>query len=870
MKAAARLARPFVDGKFFRAGDEKFFVKGVSYGPFAREEGNHALPSREQVERDLRLITQLNANTLRVYHPPPEWFLDVVAEHSLRVLIDVTWSKHLCFLDSPGLQRDARTAVRQAVTAYKGHPGIFAYNMANEIPADIVRWTGERRVNAFLENLVEEAKSADPECLCTFVSFPPTEFLRPENIDFVSFNVYLHHRRAFESYLARLQMLADTKPLVLTEFGVDSIREGETLKSEMLDWQIASAFRNGLAGTVLFSFTDDWVHSGHVIEDWAFGLTTRDRSPKPSFEIVRRAYQEAPPFSHRSNWTSPQAKKVNEAVLETGVTGRRPKVSVVVATYNGARTLKACLDSLTRLNYPDYEVIVVDDGSTDATPEIAQRYPHFHYLRQSNHGLSVARNSGIAASRGEIIAFTDSDCRADEDWLNYLVADMLEHGFQGIGGHNFLPADDSWIAAAVMASPGGPAHVMLTDREAEHVPGCNMAFYKWVLEDLGGFDAVFRRAGDDVDVCWRLIERGHRIGFSAAGFVWHYRRSTVGAYLKQQSGYGEAEALLSHKHPEYFNAFGVGIWRGRIYGSSKYGVIVQRPVIYHGLFGSGFFQKLYTPEPAHMLMLLTSLEYHGLITGPLLILSFPFPFLLPVGIASAALSLAVCVVAAAQATVPRKKRRSWSRPLIALLFLLQPLVRGWARYRWRFNAQSAPRRRLAKAPSTLPLPEQLMYWGARQFDRYKLLSRFLERLDEEGWQNKPDTGWGKADLEVFGSRWSRLRLTTVSEQMEHGYTLRCRVENTWSLRATFGFWVLTALQLIVIGLFARFQPWLWMMLLSLPILSWFLEFEKRATQWQITSLLNEVAAEFGLARMDDSAVKHEPQSACAASPSYSS
>ncbi len=839
------LSPVYVDGKFFRAGDQKFFVKGVSYGPFA---GADALPAPEQVKRDLRMIGELHANTVRVYHPPPKWFLDLVANYGLRVLIDITWPKHLCFLDSPALEREARAKVKAVVSANKSQPAVFAYNMANEIPADIVRWSGARRVSGFLESMVEEAKQADPECLCTFASFPPTEFLRPENIDFASFNVYLHHRKPFASYLARLQMLADSKPLVLTEFGFDSIREGEERKREMLQWQIESALRGGLAGTVLFSFTDDWVHGGHAVEDWAFGITSRERLPKPSFVPVQQAYEQAPRFPLR----------------------RSPKVSVVVATYNGARTLKACLDSLTRLNYPDYEVIVIDDGSTDATPEIAQRYKGFHYLRQANHGLSVARNSGIAASIGEIIAFTDSDCRADEDWLSYLVSDLIEHGFHGIGGHNFLPPDDSPIAAAVMASPGGPAHVMLTDLEAEHIPGCNMAFYKWALQEIGGFDPVFRKAGDDVDVCWRLLEHGYRIGFSAAGFVWHYRRSSVPAYLKQQSGYGEAEALLAHKHPEYFNSLGVGMWHGRIYGSSKYGVILQRPVIYHGLFGSGFFQKLYNPEPAHLLMLLTSLEFHGLVTGPLLILSFPFQFLRPVAIASLALSLSVCIAAAAQADVPRKKQRVWSRPLIAVLFFLQPMVRGWARYRWRFNVQSVPKRRAPKSASIATVPEQVVYWSTRRFDRYRLLSRFLERVDDDGWQNKPDTGWGACDLEIFGSRWSRLRLTTVSEEMENGSTLRCRMENTWSLRATVGLWLLAALELMVIGLFAQFQPWLWMMLLSLPILSWFVDFEKRATQLQITALLDEVATEFGLTRVDDSAKKPQTQSACAPSPSYSS
>jgi GT2 family glycosyltransferase len=90
------------------------------------------------------------------------------------------------------------------------------------------------------------------------------------------------------------------------------------------------------------------------------------------------------------------------------------------------------------------------------------------------------------------------------------------------------------------------------------------------------FDPIFRKAGDDVDICWRLQDGEFKIGFSPAGFVWHYRRATVKAYLKQQSGYGEAEALLIGKHPEHYNAFGGGIWRGRIYASSFSGLLLLR------------------------------------------------------------------------------------------------------------------------------------------------------------------------------------------------------------------------------------------------------------------------------------------------------
>src|SRR3989442_7014584 len=103
---------------------------------------------------------------------------------------------------------------------------------------------------------------------------------------------------------------------------------------------------------------------------------------------------------------------------------------------------------------------------------------------------------------------------------------FLSTSHAAVGGPNLPPPGDGPIAECIARAPGGPVHVLLSDREAEHLPGCNMAFRKARLEAIGGFDPQFRTAGDDVDVCWRLEERGFTLGFSPAAMVWHHRRNS--------------------------------------------------------------------------------------------------------------------------------------------------------------------------------------------------------------------------------------------------------------------------------------------------------------------------------------------------------
>lgn len=745
------------DGKFFRLGAEKFFVKGVTYGPFAPDAFGHHLPPPEQVRRDFAQIRAMNANCVRIYHRPPPWFLDLAHECGVRVFLDVAWPKNMTFVGDEEVTRKAHEAVRAAARECGNHPAVFAISVVNEIPPDIVRYVGREKVEAFVDDLVAIVKEEAPHCLATFANFPTTEYLNPRSVDFVCYNVYLHDPAVFRNYLARLQMIANDKPLILGEYGIDTHREKtEDEQAQILGEHVKAVFDEGLVGTFVFSFTDDWFTGGCQIEDWKFGLVRRDRSPKPAFEAVGRLFARAP--------------QVADDPL--------PKVSVIVCSYNGASTTEACLRSMERIRYPDFEVVFVDDGSTDDTQEILAKFPWVRNIRQKNMGLSYARNVGMQAATGEIIVYTDSDCEADEDWLYYVALTLTRSRHVGVGGPNLIPDEGSWVADCVGLSPGGPTHVMIDDRTAEHVPGCNMAFYRWAALEINGFDPQFRSAGDDVDFIWRLQHHGYSIGFAPAAQVWHYRRNTVKAYLKQQRGYGTAEAMLKYKHPDHFNALGASFWRGRIYGTDEVGVKVGGDVVYHGVFGTGLFQTIYRKPASMLAAMLMSIEWHMLAVF-IGLLALAVPPLFWVFVAMEATPVILAVVAAAQAPAPRHRHRL-TRPLVAYLHWRQPIVRGWARYSVRLKQKVLNEEARGYRRSSLPLDpadkRTLRYWSLDR-DRLPLLHTIVEEANAARWRTRVDSGWAPWDMEIYGSRYCKVRLTTATEHYGRaGNTTRVRVE----------------------------------------------------------------------------------------------
>ena len=151
------------------------------------------------------------------------------------------------------------------------------------------------------------------------------------------------------------------------------------------------------------------------------------------------------------------------------------------------------------------------------------------------------------------------------------------------------------MAQCIARAPGGPTHVLLDDRIAEHVPGCNMAFRRDALLAIGGFNPIYLRAGDDVDVCWRLQARGWKIGFASSALVWHHHRSSVKAYWRQQVGYGEGERWLMAHHPEKF-LDGRMLWRGRIYSPLPFVRSLWGARINAGVWGTAAFPSVYRTD----------------------------------------------------------------------------------------------------------------------------------------------------------------------------------------------------------------------------------------------------------------------------------
>lgn len=707
-------------GKFLSRAGQKFFFKAMRLpGVSATLDFSQKLKLRKRLD-DLKIA---HTTGLLLSEAQAHPCLDLAAQSGLVALVELGITSEE--LMSRRGWKSALSRIAHTAHIFCRHPALVGYVIDCEVSQDQLRAGGLENARRRIRSVVKTIKERAPGAIVGIKVRPETRALSVLEEDFLYGEIPALPPVEIRDFVIALHNLAEARP-VLIEFADASPGQDEA---------VAVAFGTGAAGVVAPAVP------APVSHDWL------------GVRMLRAS--DLMPFVTLNGTCPPRPAKM-------------PMVSVVICAYNAERTMRPCLESLKRLDYPNFEVVIVDDGSRDRTAEISMDFPEYRLIRQPNKGLGVARNVGMHAARGEIIAYTDSDCVVDPHWLTLMARSMTENKFDGCGGPNYAPHEDGWVEACCAASPGAPCHVLVAEDRAEHLAGCNMVFTRAALTKVGGFDPQFTAAGDDVDVCWRMLDAGLKLGFSPAAFVWHFRRNTIKAYYGQQRGYGRAEAMLYPHYAERFNAVGQIAWRGTIPGIARTVPGGNRKRILWKTAAASA-QTLFDPGLTLAQVLPQTLEWTAL-SAIALIASFVLGLSLIPAAAMLALGPIWALYYAWHAPIEKFHDSFVARLLIAYLAYTGPMVRTMTRYKTRAKARTGhgATESVRQRPSIdwTGRAVHLSYWNEEGVTRDRILDRMLKLFARNGHGAIIDAGWNDYDLEVRPNPWTRIELKTADEEHE--------------------------------------------------------------------------------------------------------
>ena len=250
-----------------------------------------------------------------------------------------------------------------------------------------------------------------------------------------------------------------------------------------------------------------------------------------------------------------------------------PPVSIVVATYNRRSQLERCIAALLELDYPDYEILIVNDASPDDTAAFLDGLDEerLHPIHQpKNRGVAAARNAGIAAARHNILAFTDDDCRPDPQWLKNLVQGFTDEGVGAVIGRTVY-VDEEYKAHF-------PERIV--SNEQAHWPmTCNIAYRKAVFKECGGFDPTFvAYHNEDTELAIRVASKGFSFTRAPKALVRHQQDHWTLKGLLRSAKNVSLWVPLMRLYPNHYKTFKAPVWNGFIH-PEDWLLILASPVL---------------------------------------------------------------------------------------------------------------------------------------------------------------------------------------------------------------------------------------------------------------------------------------------------
>jgi glycosyltransferase involved in cell wall biosynthesis len=224
-------------------------------------------------------------------------------------------------------------------------------------------------------------------------------------------------------------------------------------------------------------------------------------------------------------------------------------ISVIVPVYNGEKTIAACLEALLNQTKKPDEIIVVDDGSTDKTKEIVEKFKAVRLIEQAHRGPAAARNLGAKNAKGDMLFFIDADCRADANWVLEMGRSFEDKTISGVQGR-YKTEQKGLVARFVQLEIEDRYDRMKKHGRIDFIGSYSAGYRKEAFARCGGFDESFTTAsGEDPELSFKLSRSGHKMVFNDSAIVYHNHAASLGAYLRQKFWRAYWRVLLYRKHP---------------------------------------------------------------------------------------------------------------------------------------------------------------------------------------------------------------------------------------------------------------------------------------------------------------------------------